>query len=93
MAISQNLRLGATLLISIRTMSVTRTRVLRLCNHTVAASISRAIRDSSVRVFPFPIPPYQNLSGRPTDFAPRWSGSVTASYSLMLPGDYKVTTG
>lgn len=34
----------------------------------------------------------QDLSGRPTAFAPRWSGSATATYSLPLPGDYLFTT-
>jgi iron complex outermembrane receptor protein len=32
-----------------------------------------------------------NLTGKPTQFAPHWSGSIVASYSLLLPGDYKVT--
>ena len=34
---------------------------------------------------------FQNLSGRPTPFAPRWSASVAATYSTHLPGDYKAT--
>ena len=33
----------------------------------------------------------QNLSGRPTNFSPRWSGSVTASYTKVLPGDFRAT--
>ena len=35
--------------------------------------------------------PY-NYSGQPLRFAPRWSGSVTATYSMLLPGDYKFST-
>ena len=34
----------------------------------------------------------QDLSGRPTDYAPRWSGSVTGSYSTNLPNAYSVTS-
>ena len=33
---------------------------------------------------------HQNLSGRPLDFAPRWSGSVTAEYHTELPGGYRL---
>lgn len=29
--------------------------------------------------------PYQDLSGKPTAFAPKWSGSVVATYSTSLP--------
>ena len=34
----------------------------------------------------------QNLTGRPTSLAPRWSENVTASYELSLGGDYRFTT-
>jgi iron complex outermembrane receptor protein len=34
----------------------------------------------------------QSLSGRPTLFAPRWSGSVTGAYNTSLPGDYRFTS-
>ena len=34
----------------------------------------------------------QNLSGRPTEYAPNWSGSVTASYTQTLPGGYRLIT-
>jgi outer membrane receptor protein involved in Fe transport len=37
------------------------------------------------------VPAVQNLSGRPTDFAPRLSGSVTASYGVSLPDQLKLT--
>jgi outer membrane receptor protein involved in Fe transport len=33
----------------------------------------------------------QNLSGRPTEYAPTWSGSLTAAYTLPLPGGYTFT--
>ena len=34
----------------------------------------------------------QDLSGRPTEFAPRWNGSVYATYTAMLGSDYRLTT-
>jgi len=43
-------------------------------------------------IFPNPVPPFRDLSGQPTPYAPRWSGSLTASYSIALPGGYKFTT-
>ena len=35
---------------------------------------------------------FVDLSGVTTAFAPRWSGSINASYSMWLPGDYKFST-
>lgn len=32
----------------------------------------------------------QDLAGRPTQFAPRWSGSLTGSYKATLPGGYQL---
>ena len=34
----------------------------------------------------------QDLTGRPTWFAPKWSGSMTGLYRMPLPGDYTLTT-
>jgi outer membrane receptor protein involved in Fe transport len=34
----------------------------------------------------------QNLSGRPTAFAPHWTGNLTGSYRMFLPGHYQMTT-
>jgi outer membrane receptor protein involved in Fe transport len=42
------------------------------------------------RAFPFPVPPTQDLAGKPTDFAPKWSGSITATYTVVFPRDYKI---
>ena len=42
-------------------------------------------------VFPFPVPSSQDLSGQPTPYAPRWSGSLAASYSALIPGNYRLT--
>lgn len=42
--------------------------------------------------YPFPVPALADLSGEATPFAPEWSGSVSATYGLVLPGDYKLTT-
>jgi len=33
-----------------------------------------------------------DLSGQRTNYAPLWSGSLSASYGISLPGDYKLTT-
>ena len=33
----------------------------------------------------------QDLSGRPTPYAPRWSGSVTGAYSMSPQGGYRMT--
>ena len=35
---------------------------------------------------------FRDLSGSPPQFAPRWSGSVNAAFSAVLPGQYKLTT-
>jgi iron complex outermembrane recepter protein len=69
-------------------------------NHTTLQDYCAAPASSSgglgtpacTALFPGGVLPYQNLSGRPTDNAPTWSGSVTASYSIPLPRDYKFTT-
>ena len=42
--------------------------------------------------FPNPTPPFQNLSGRPTDFAPKLSGSVTVQYVAPILGNLLFTT-
>lgn len=34
----------------------------------------------------------QDLSGRPTEFAPEWTEIVTGSYTLHLPAEYQLTT-
>jgi outer membrane receptor protein involved in Fe transport len=34
---------------------------------------------------------YQDLSGKQTLFAPRWSGSISATYRLSLPGGFALT--
>jgi outer membrane receptor protein involved in Fe transport len=43
-------------------------------------------------VFPTPVPVTANLAGHPTLFAPKWSGSVAASYTAYIPGGYRLTT-
>lgn len=42
--------------------------------------------------FPFPVAAFQNLAGKPTVWAPTWSGSIVAAYTVRLPADYKLTT-
>lgn len=34
----------------------------------------------------------QDLSGRPTQFAPKWAGTLTGSYRADLPGEFRLTT-
>jgi iron complex outermembrane recepter protein len=48
--------------------------------------------NSQCSVFPFPVPLLHDYSGQPTAYAPKWSGSITASYGIRLPGEYKLTT-
>jgi outer membrane receptor protein involved in Fe transport len=42
--------------------------------------------------FPNPVPVIENLAGHPTLFAPKWSGSVAATYTVAIPGGYRLTT-
>lgn len=42
--------------------------------------------------FANPVPSSQNLSGRPTEFAPRWSGNLTATYSVPVVRGFQLTT-
>jgi outer membrane receptor protein involved in Fe transport len=35
---------------------------------------------------------FQDLSGKPTEFAPTWSGSETVSYNFLLPGGFHFIT-
>jgi outer membrane receptor protein involved in Fe transport len=45
-----------------------------------------------VNRFPNGVGPVQDLSGAQQGRAPEWSGSVNGSYTLRLPGDYRLTT-
>jgi len=45
-----------------------------------------------VQEFPNGVPALQDLAGRPTTFAPTWSGSVTTSYTVALPRGYHFIT-
>jgi outer membrane receptor protein involved in Fe transport len=38
-----------------------------------------------------PAPAFQSLNGKPLDFAPDWSGAVTAEYRAPVMGGYKLT--
>jgi outer membrane receptor protein involved in Fe transport len=42
-------------------------------------------------VYPNPVPQFTDRSGERTQYAPRWSGSISGSYSLLLPRDLKLT--
>jgi outer membrane receptor protein involved in Fe transport len=61
---------------------------------TYCSRLSQAAYSATAQcaVFPFPVPQFQDLSGKPTDYAPKWSGSVTLSYNVLNLGDYRVTT-
>jgi outer membrane receptor protein involved in Fe transport len=41
---------------------------------------------------PNPMPPFQDLSGRPTQYAPDWSGNLTGTYRVPVLGNYVWTT-
>jgi iron complex outermembrane receptor protein len=41
--------------------------------------------------FPGGVPALQDLSGHPTEFAPRWSGDLSAAYGVDLPGNYRLS--
>jgi iron complex outermembrane receptor protein len=68
----------------VRYPNVTPTYIQSFCNSNPAASGCAAL-------FPNGAGPTQDLSGRPTDYAPRWSGSATGSYSVNLPREYSGT--
>jgi len=42
--------------------------------------------------YPNPVSATQDLSGRPTDYSPKWSGSLDARYTLGLPRGYLLVT-
>jgi iron complex outermembrane receptor protein len=42
--------------------------------------------------FPNGAPPFDNESGSPLPYSPRWSASATASYGIPLPSGYQLTT-
>jgi iron complex outermembrane recepter protein len=42
-------------------------------------------------VFSYPVPAYFNATGQPTQYAPRWSGNVTARYSRFVWSGYEVS--
>jgi iron complex outermembrane recepter protein len=69
----------------IRYPNVTLTSLQSFCR------ANAAVADCAAQ-FPAGVPAAQDLSGRPTGFAPRVSGSLTATYSTALPRDYKLTT-
>jgi iron complex outermembrane recepter protein len=52
---------------------------------------SHATNPGCVAQFPNGVPTLQDLSGHPTEFAPRWSGNVSAAYSTAVPRDYRFT--
>jgi len=43
-------------------------------------------------IYPTPVPATLDASGQPTSYAPRWSGSVTAGYTVPLFAGYKFNT-
>ena len=47
---------------------------------------------SQCQIYPYPVPGIADRSGQPTPYSPKWSGSLTAAYTLALPRDYKLTT-
>ena len=41
--------------------------------------------------FGFPVPAVQSLAGQRTNFAPAWSGSLSADYTVSIPNDFVLT--
>jgi outer membrane receptor protein involved in Fe transport len=66
--------------------NVTLTAAETYC-HTTAPTAAACKQE-----FPNGVPALQDLSGRPTSFAPTWSGSVTTSYTAALPRGYHFIT-
>jgi len=60
-------------------------------NSPWAISSSNAYQGTKCAQFPGGVPVLQDLSGRPTGFAPRVSGNLTASYIANLPREYRLT--
>jgi outer membrane receptor protein involved in Fe transport len=52
---------------------------------------SRATAPGCAAQFPNGVPASQDLSGHPTEFAPKWSGNLTATYSTDLWREYRFT--
>jgi outer membrane receptor protein involved in Fe transport len=42
--------------------------------------------------FSRPVPAVRDVSGQPTNYAPKWSGNLNMSYGFDLPQEYRVTT-
>jgi len=55
-----------------------------LQNYCAQLSASQYMQTSQCQAFPYPVPAFQDLSGQPTPYSPRWSGSVTASWSTPV---------
>jgi len=89
-AASRNLRLGAnvTYLDSyyVRYPGATPTLLGQYCG-----GLSPAAYQATPQCAGFPNTGSQDLSGRPTDYAPKWSGVLDVAYSFALARDYRVT--
>ena len=56
-----------------------------------SADLATYNANSQCSAFPFPVPPFHNAAGERTPFSPRWSGSVTASYSTLFSNTFRFT--
>jgi outer membrane receptor protein involved in Fe transport len=87
--INENFRLDSTLTYLdshyVSYPNVTPTYIQTFCQSNPALAACLALYPSGAGLT-------QNMSGRPTDYAPRWSGSVTGSYLVNLPSAYSLTT-
>jgi len=68
----------------VRYPNVTLTGVQTFCR-------SHANAPDCLAQFPNGVPALQDLSGHPTEFAPRWSGDLAATYARDLPREYRFT--
>jgi iron complex outermembrane receptor protein len=66
--------------------NVTLTAAETYC-HTTAPTAAACKQE-----FPGGVPALQDLSGKPTSYAPTWSGTVTTSYTATLPRGYRFIT-
>jgi iron complex outermembrane recepter protein len=62
-----------------------------IANVTYADTHYVSYPNASPDVFAAVPVPSQDLSGKPTQFAPKWTANLTAMYAIALPGDYKLT--
>jgi iron complex outermembrane recepter protein len=74
--------------------NVTRTALQTFCGTAANRNLPDCLQVYPLAQFPIgkATPTLQDLSGQPTNFAPKLSGSLTASYTIDLPRNYHFVT-